>query len=378
MKKLFFILSVVAFASCNTGNKFRVEGTIEGGAGKTIYLEHTGLMKTTVLDSVKIKDNGDFSFKADRPEYPDFYKLTLDKKQIYFAVDSTETLQLTASADSFPTGYTIQGSSSNNDIQTLRKSAANIQQKANEAFKGMDSEKRQELETELLAMIEAHKAIARPIILKNPGSTAAYFAIFQKVNNMYIFSPYDKADRPYYAAVATSYHTFMPEYDRSKNLYGLVMDAIKTERQARQQESLRQMIEEAGTGYIDIELPDRNGRLQKLSSLQGKVILLDFSAYQAEESVQYTFALRDLYNSYSNKGFEIYQVSLDPGKLLWQDAVKNIPWISVRDENGPNTLTARSYNISTLPTYFLIDRQGNITGKNMDFSTLRREIEKLL
>ncbi|MDD2284508.1 MAG: thioredoxin-like domain-containing protein [Paludibacter sp.] len=378
MKKLVFFLIISIFASCNRTGHFKVEGTIEGGAGEMIYLEHNGLTKSIILDSTRVKDDGKFRFRAKSPVYPDFYKLKVGSKQIHFAVDSTETIGITASFDNFSTEYTITGSESNTDIQLLRKSAAEIQRKANQIIRGMNDTEREKLVSELLELIEKHKVSARPIILKNPRSTAAYFAVFQKINDTFIFSPYVKEDRPYCAAVATSYNTYMPDYDRTKNLYALVMDAIKTERQARQQANWREIVESAATGYIDIELPDKNNHNRKLSDLTGKVILLDFSAFESRESVQYTFALRELHNKYASRGFEIYQVSLDRNKLLWEDAVQNLPWVCVRDANGPNTVYAATYNITSIPSYFLIDRQGDIVGRDMNLQTLEKEIEKRL
>jgi len=378
MKKILIIFVVGLMTSCMHSNKFIVTGTIEGGAGEMIYLEHSGLTKTIAIDSIRIKKNNTFRFKAKAPQYPDFYRLKLGSKQIHFAVDSTETIEINAAFDNFSTAYTITGSESNTDIQILRKSIGKVQQKANQIIKGLSNEERNKLIHELTFLLEEHKKLAKPIILKNPRSAAAYYAIFQQVSDVYVFTPYDKDDRAYCAAVATSYNTYMPNYDRSKNLYAWVMDAIKSERQAQQQAAWREIVEQSGVGFIDIELPDRNEQIRKLSDLSGKVVLLDFSTYDSRESIPYTFALRELYDKYASKGFEIYQVSLDRNKFVWEDAVANLPWICVRDENGPNTRYVSTYNISSIPTYFLIDKSGDIIGRDMEMHTLRKEIEKRL
>jgi len=112
--------------------------------------------------------------------------------------------------------------------------------------------------------------------------------------------------------------------------------------------------------------------------LEGKVVLIDFSAYQGEQSVDYTFSLRELYNKYHTRGFEIFQVSLDDNKQLWEQSVTNIPWICVRDEKGPNTTVVTSYNISSLPTTFLMNKQGNIIARSLNYNELVKEIEKIL
>lgn len=377
MKKSLLIFFVfVGLLSCNNNNRFSVSGTIEGAEGDTLYIEHTGLLKTEVLDSVELGANGKFKFKSERPEYPEFYSLRLNNKIITFAVDSCEEINITAKLQNFATEYTLTGSQSSLEIQKLRKSVMNIQKNANEISANMSAEERSAKITNIEKDIEAHKEMARKLILQNPRSTAAYFALYQKVNNTYLFSPYIKSDKPYCAAVATSYHEFMPENIRSKNLYSLVLDAIKTERQAKDKESWDKVLEESGVGFIDIVLNDKNNKTHKLSDLVGKMVLIDFSAYDNQQSVEYTFALRELYNKYHSRGFEIYQISLDRNKILWENAVKNIPWVCVRDENGPNTSYAATYNLTELPTTFLMNKKGNIIGRSLNLEQLNSEISK--
>ncbi|MDD4968428.1 MAG: thioredoxin-like domain-containing protein [Paludibacter sp.] len=377
-KSLILCLIVLGLVSCKQNTKFYITGTVKDAKGEKLYFEHSGLSNTTVLDSVRLRPNGSFKFKSDRPAYPDFYRLRLNDKVITFAVDSCEEINIDAKSTNFATEYTVTGSATSSQIQILRKSVMNIQQLANELTSDMETNARNAKITVIEKDIETHKDMARKMILQNPRSAAAYFALYQKVNDTYLFSPYIKSDKPYCAAVATSYNTFMPEYERSKNLYALVIDAIRKERQAKDKEAWNEVFAKQGTGYIDIALPDKNNVARKLSSLIGKVILLDFSAYEAKESVDYTFALRALYEKYHKRGFEIYQVSLDRNKQLWKQSSENIPWTCVRDENGPNTKFVNSYNISEIPTTFLMDKKGNIISRSLSFEELRKAIEQLL
>ena len=377
-KTLAILLILTGLFSCKQHNKFHISGKVTDAKGEMLYFEYSGLMKTTVLDSTKLSDDGEFRFKSARPAYPDFYRLRLNDKIITFAVDSCEDITIDAKSDNFATNYKLTGSTTSLQIQKLRQSVMNIQQKANELTSSLSTEQQNAKIAEIEKDIETHKVMARKLILQNPRSTAAYFALYQKVNNTFLFSPYIKTDKPYCAAVATSFNTFMPEYDRSKNIYSLVLDAIKTERSQKEKEAWKEILANASTGYIDIALTDKNNVERKLSQLQGKVILIDFSAYETKESIDYTFALRELYNKYHNRGFEIYQVSLDQNKLLWKQSVANIPWVCVRDEAGPDTRFVSSYNISSIPTTFLINRKGVIIGRSFGFEELRREIEKNL
>lgn len=379
MKKALVILLIFAgLASCKQNNRFSVSGTIKDAEGGILYIEHTALFKTTIIDSVKLGSSGEFHFKSDRPAYPDFYRLHLNDKIITFAVDSCEDINIEAKDKNFATDYTLTGSETSIQIQKLRKSVMNIQRKANALSSQLSKEELNAKIADIENDIEVHKEMARKLILQNPSSIAAYFALYQKVNNTYLFSPYIKSDKPYCAAVATSFNAYMPDYERTKNLYSLVLDAITKERSAKQKEAWSEVLAKEGTGYIDIALQDKNNVTRKLSELDGKVVLIDFSAYESDQSVNYTFALRELYNKYHSKGLEIYQVSLDENKQRWEQSVANIPWVCVRDEKGPGTTYAVSYNISSIPTTFLLDKHGNIIARSLEFDELRKAIEKCL
>lgn len=376
--KVVFAAMLMLIVSCQQKNKFSIEGVVTDAENKVLYLEHNALLETTILDSLKLDSVGKFKFKALTSQYPDFYSLRLDTKQVIFSVDSTENIQVRASYHNFSTDYQLEGSQSSHDIQLLRKSLNDIQRKANSLRPDMGALRRAQVLSAIEGEVQQHKIMAQQIVLSNPRSPAAYYAIYQKLGNAYLFNPYVKEDRVYCAAVATAFHAYMPEYDRSKNIYGLVTDAIQAERNEKSQIALREFMEESGTGYFDIELNNRHGKAVKLSSLEGQVILIDFSTYEMQNSVDYTFALRDLYTKYHNQGLEIYQVSLDRSQLLWEESVANIPWISVRDEEGLNSRIASTYAVKVLPTLFLIDRKGDIVGRDYNFKTVEAQILKLL
>jgi len=379
MKKSFFLFCIfLSVLSCKQNNRFQVTGVIKDADGELLYIEHTGLLETTILDSVKLDEEGDFKFKAQRPPYPDFYRLRLNNKMIVFAVDSSERITIDSKATNFAADYNISGSVPSTKIKQLRVSLIDIQRKVTALTPDLSSQDRNLRIAEIEKDIEVHKELARKIILENPRSTAAYFAIYQQISDTYLFSPYDKADKPYCAAVATSFNAYMPDYERTKNLYSLVTDAIHTERRAKQQQAWSEVIENVGTGYIDVVLNDNNNVERRLSDLEGKLVLIDFSAYQSEQSVSYTFALRDLYAKYHSRGFEIFQLSLDPNKAIWQESTKSIPWICVRDDNGPSSIYVTSYNISSIPTTFLMNKKGEIIARSLEFKELEKEILKSL
>ncbi|MDR1585710.1 MAG: DUF4369 domain-containing protein [Prevotellaceae bacterium] len=375
---LFFCIVAASLFSCGRGKTFSVEGVVNNAEGKMLYLDYVGLLKTAAVDSVKIRKGGSFKFTKPAPQYPDFYSLRMDNKTIIFAVDSTETIRIEAGFDNFSAAYTVTGSESSVRIQELRKSVFDIQRKINALKPDMAISEQRKKAAEIEQDIETHKAKAREIIIANPASAEAYFAVYQQINNRFVFSPYVKEDKPYVNAVATAYHSFMPGYVRSKNLYNLAMDAIKTEREEKNRQAWSELVETSGKGYIDVALPGKDGKERKLSALEGKTVLIDFSSYEMDKSVQYTFELRELYNKYNKKGFEIYQISLDRNKILWEASVENIPWVCVRDENGVNTPVVGWYNVTSIPTIFLMDKKGDIVLRSLSFNELDKKIQEVL
>lgn len=352
MKKIILFVFALALIGCQHTPTFTVEGTITHANGETLYLEHTGLVKTTALDSCVLDANGDFKLHAVVPEHPDFYRLRIASQSLPLAIDSTETIAITASRDSLSHTLAIEGSDNSLAIAQLRATART-------------------------ASREQLREHAKTIIVTNPRSLAAYYAVFLKQGGQYIWNIFDAADRRMYQAVATSFNVWMPNYERSKALYAQVSDIIKAEREIQQQAAMRQLINDAENTVLDISLTDDNGITQSLSDLRGKLIVLDFSAIEMEQSQGYIFELRELYNRYHNRGVTIYSVSLDRNKLLWEDGVVNLPWTNVyAGEQAIEVMTR--YNVQSIPTLFLLDRKGNVQGRYTNFEQLDADIRKHL
>lgn len=377
MRKIFTFALALMLIACNHSGKFTVSGTISDAKDQTLYFEHAGLVKDSLIDSVKLSANGNFKFRSKRPDYPDLYKLRIGNQQIMLGVDSTEEISIKAGANDLLNAQ-IANSTPSSDIQTLRKSVLSMQNLAIAVGNEKDAVKQKARIDSFNVVLENHKKSVLDLILKNPRSMAAYFALYQQINGQYIINPYVKEDRKYFSAVATSFDAYMPNYQRSINLHNLVIDALKQTKANEQQQLMTRLQQTSGIDYPEIELKDKQGIARKLTDLKGKTIVLDFSAVSMNNYADYVFELRDIYNAYSGRGLQIYQVSLDDNKMLWERGVANLPWICVRDENGAASRYASVYNIQNIPTLFLINKKGEIVGRYGDFNSLKAAIAKAI
>jgi len=381
MKKVVYLLLTlvsVALGACDNEPKFKVQGEVTGAEDKTLYLEASSLEGIVLLDSVELGSNGSFSFAANCPESPEFYRLRMENKVINFAVDSVETVTIKAEAGKFDTDYAIEGSENNLKIKELVMLQAELQQKVDKlAQSKMPAGLAQ---NQLMTLVNDYKEkVKRGYIFAAPNKTYAYFALFQTLNGYMIFDPLaNKEDVKCFAAVATSLNHTYPHADRSRNLYNMVIKGMKNTREPQQEtvEVDPDIVKEAGV--IDIKLKDLKGRERTLTELKGKVVLIDFTVYGNAMSAAHNLALRELYDKYQSKGLEIYQVSLDGDEHFWKTSADNLPWICVRDAAGPYSQYVSLYGVAGLPSVFLVNRDNEFAARGENIENLEAEIRKLL
>jgi thiol-disulfide isomerase/thioredoxin len=131
---------------------------------------------------------------------------------------------------------------------------------------------------------------------------------------------------------------------------------------------------------VYIKLPTVKGDSLTLESFKGKVILLDFWASWCGPCRAANKQQLKLYSKYKARGFEIFSVSLDENKKDWQKAITKdkITWLQVNDPRGWDAQTAMRWNISQLPTTYLINKKGDVVNIDLDGKALDEKVKKLL
>ena len=373
-------LVVAALASCDN-RKFRVGGNITEATDSVLYFENMSLDGPVAVDSVKLGGDGSFSFSGKAPEAPEFYRLRIAGQIINLSVDSTETITVKAAYPTMATAYEVEGSAECVTIKELALKQIGLQGRVmaveRNAALGFDHAR-----DSVARMIEAYKQdIKLNYIFKAPMRASSYFALFQALGNRLIFNPRESEDDiKAFAAVATSWDTYHPGSLRGKNLHNIAIEGMRTVRIVRNNRAAA-MVDASKintTNIIDIALSDNKGAVRRLTDLKGKVVMLDFHVFGADGSTKRIMQLRDVYNKYHARGFEIYQVALDPDEHFWKTQTAALPWISVRDADGLQSHYLQLYNVQSIPTFFLVGRDNALDKRDVQIKDLDAEIEALL
>lgn len=378
-----FALATSVITSC-TGEKVKISGHITDARDSVLYFENMSLNGPVVIDSVKLDGDGAFAFKADAATHPEFYRLRIGQQIINIGVDSTESVVVKASYPTMSAQYETEGSEECAKIKELALLQMNLQGQINAITQNPNVGYALEADSIEKVLARYKDYVKRNYIFKQPRQASSYYALFQTFvagsRPMLIFDPHSKKeDVQVFAAVATSWDTFYPGTERGQNLHNIAIEGMKNVRIIRaQQEQTLDASKVTDAGLIEIALPDNKGRIRKLTELKGKVVMLDFHVFNTRTSTARIMQLRDLYNKYHAQGLEIYQVSLDPDEHFWKEKVAALPWICVRDEHAMASPAASQYNVQTVPTFFLIDKNNMLQKRDVQIKNLNAEIKAML
>lgn len=367
MKKWFNIAGISLLfiaASCGNNEQWKVKGIVEGGAGKTVYLQSSQNGVWTSLDSVLVNDNGKFILRSDAPSVPAIYRIEMDGKIAYLPIDSVETLVFTSNADNFGTSYRLEGSLD-----------AEILTRGNELISGLNDKNANQDSLKRL--------LGEQILLKPSGVSAYYLLNSTKADGTPIFNPSSRLDVKIMGAVANAFLNDRPSDPRTKILERMFLlskaSNLPEEVLQAKADSINAKINvENEVGYLDIELNDVNGNTRKLSEVVGNgPVVLNFTVYTEDYAPALNLILGELYNQYKGKGLEIFQVGFDSDAYEWRNVARNLPWIAVHNPMSKGTKYLIKYN-TRVPMTFIINSNGDVVERVADPATLKDAVGRHL
>ncbi len=393
-QKLLTILAILSLLllSCNSNDKafsktgklhkFTVEGKFENGTGRTIYLEKIGIENFIPLDTTLIDKNGEFEFVAST-SIPEFFIIRSEEGQfINLLLYGKEKVKITSDYSNL-LEYTVEGSEESDKIRELNMETSRIikeMDKFNQmARDSADSPnyvaiRMKNNENFQLLMAEL-KEYSQNFINENDGSLISLLALYGQVGpQMMVFHPIK--DLNIYEKTDSILYDKYPEVPLVENLHEYV-SVIQAQIATQQQQAGGRFA--PGAEVPDIALLSPEGKIIKLSSLRGKIVLLDFWAAWCQPCRQENPNLVENYSKYNKKGFEIYQVSLDRTREDWIDGIKQdkLNWTQVSELKYWESSVVSQFGIQGIPMNYLLDKEGKVIASNLRGPALGEKLEEI-
>jgi len=378
MKKstvLFTLVAALFLCGCRS-SKVKISGRFVGNEAKTVYLEQVTPLAQSAIDSTLLDAQGNYRFLLKTaPKSPGLYNIVYNGERIPLFLAAGDRVEV-GSVGNVVRNYTVAGSEESELLrrfyQAFVTGAQNLDklaQRFSEA--GLTEAARQSLIKEYTTEYYRIRREQLHFIIEHKASLAAVYALYQRLpGDTYLFN--GDSDVVYFRTVAEALEQSHPE---SPYLQSLLAEITRMDARI----NLSSHITE--TGYPDLEMSDIYGKKIRLSSLLGKVVLLDFWSAELGNSNALNAELKEIYAKYAhaNTQFEVYQVAIDTSKPAWITAVQEqqLPWISVSDLRGKASTSLGMYNVQKLPTNFLIDKEGTLVARDIYGKSLTTKLDQL-
>ncbi|HEY3373325.1 MAG TPA: TlpA disulfide reductase family protein [Prolixibacteraceae bacterium] len=356
------VVALTIFACHSTKDEFSIKGSIAGVETGKVYLQKIVDGRPQNIDTTDVVD-GKFAFKG-KMELPDIRLLRLND-QDYLAqlfLDNSD-VKVVANKDSLR-ATKITGSPSQDifqkylkELEHMNKGVAKLQQSYQSAIASGNVEEAKKDSIDYIATIENMKVFTKNFVKENNNSVvSAYLTLVQLAPQL------SEAELDSIAA------KFPAEISKSEYV-------IKLKEMA---EGMRKTA--IGVVAPDFTMNDPEGKPITLSSLRGKIVMIDFWASWCGPCRKENPNVVKLYQQYHDKGFEILGVSLDRTKEEWVKAIQDdqLKWLHVSDLQFWQNTAARLYSVNSIPQTYLLDKEGKIIAKGLRSEELATKLGELL
>lgn len=370
------ILSAAAFAAC--ADSARISAEIQDAPDSEIVIRQQNVNRYDVLDTLTTDTAGRFSCKVRLPKGdPDFiYVYRNGKKLASLLLSRGDKVQVVADTSGH---FSVSGSDEAAKLASVEEEYSGFLSEMDSLASAMENGKdadQPRLRQEMAKCYTDYYRKCVRYVMENPRSLTVVPVLYQTVSDgFYVFS--QDTDALHFRNAADSLATVYPD---SRYVRALRQEAGARSRQLE----LRVRMQTAEqVGYLDMELPDVNGKQVRLGEVakDARAVLLCF--WSPDDALQKMFnldVLKKAYETYKDKGLEIYQVAIAVDKPSWERVVsaQGLGWTNVCDGLGWNSPAARMYNVSRLPAYFLIE-DGQLSDKTItDEKSLFRALREVL
>lgn len=375
------VLTAGLLSQCSQPEEFTITGQLTGAENDTIFLEEMVENGINKVQEVYADANGNFSL-TDTAANPRFLFLHIDNIYISLLVLNGQQINLSADLSDYNNTFTVSGSRESELIwdlnQEMQQAAIKLDSLARIYTEKKTQVDSQEADTwfsgQYQELIQDQREFIREFLNENYDSPASLMALSHQLNQQAVLNP--TSDFAYFAKVDSALTDQYPESRMVRTLHNWVVG----QKQQRAVQAAENSAVGIGSEAPDIKLPNPDGETIALSSLRGKYVLLDFWAAWCAPCRRENPNLVRAYAKYKDKGFEIFQVSLDRKKEDWVGAIQadNLNWTHVSDLQYWSSPAAKLYYVSSIPASFLIDPNGMIIAKNLRGPALESKLKEVL
>ncbi|MGZ3865400.1 MAG: redoxin family protein [Bacteroidia bacterium] len=373
LKKISGLLALsLLLAACGGSkhsNGFELKGTLSNAVGgETVYLEELSPMGKLAVDSAVLDEKGNFAFENAKPA-AGFFRIKVNEANFAMLIlDSTQKVNVTGDFKDLGNSYKVEGSPDTKVFLEMNDLGKIVQLKADSfqrVFQEILAKSKKDsvtidsinksIEPKYMAMIAEHQKKVADVVDRNSASLAALVGIQQLTPDTYM-DLYKKV-----------YKDLSAKFPGSKYLYNLKKNV----------DSYSKLIE--GSEAPDFTMATIDGKSVKLSSLRGKIVMIDFWASWCGPCRKENPNVVNVYKKFHEKGFEILGVSVDDKADKWKEAVAKdgLPWIHVSDLQGWNNEAVLMYGVDAIPFTVLLDKEGKILAKGLRGAKLEAKLEEL-
>jgi len=359
--KIFFF-SALFLLACNSQKKESsvIAGQLQNAANQKVYFERITAQGDVPVDSAVTDANGKFTL-ANGAAGLDYYMLRTGKQNVaYLVLKGGESLTVSGDASNLEHSYQVEGSEDTKLLVQMKRYEQQLSDSMNKIYAAFRNDNPFSKDSAGAALQAGYDSLIRNYALglvRNHLTSLVSLSATQYLNKQRDAALFEELNDSLKKALGDNPYvtTFSKMVDDMKRL-------------------------PPGSMAPEINLPSPEGKEIALSTLKGKVVVIDFWASWCGPCRREMPEMVVLYKNFKSRGLEIYGVSLDDNADAWKNAIThdNMQWIQVSELKKWDSKVAALYGIEEIPQTILLDREGRIVAKGLSMEELKIKMQELL